>query len=248
MQNVASVPLRIVNRELNTALCDGSLVECLSSLFCIEWRLVQNEAHDIRTLVASVDECLAIVDCLDLGFILLALALGVPVILQGIVRGLQGHRLDQLVGFVCLQLHVLAALEVRLCLRLFSELCHLFLEVGHVYLHIVLFSHELSEVNRKSEGSEEQEGILAGDRALLREGLELLDAAVEGPSELGFLLLDDGSDILNVVLESWEGSTQCIKHGVNQLVEETWGSIQDLTSIADSTAQNSAKYVSTALV
>mmetsp|Transcript_50742 Transcript_50742/g.136230 ORF Transcript_50742/g.136230 Transcript_50742/m.136230 type:complete len:533 (-) Transcript_50742:802-2400(-) len=249
VQDIACILLRVVNSELNTRRgLDGCGVEGLTALLGIERGLVQDQATDLRAAGALLDEILAVVDRQDLGLMLLAVALRVPIVLRRVVGHGDLEAIDQLVALLSLQHHVLLARGGLLLLGALPELRHLLLEAGHVHRDIELRSHELGEVGWEAVGGVQQERVLAGDVALLGEGLQLAAAFVEGPAELLLLLLDDGLDVLGVRLERGEGIAERLDDRVDQGVEESRRTVEDLSTVAHGAAQHTAQDVAAALV
>mmetsp|Transcript_30041 Transcript_30041/g.68240 ORF Transcript_30041/g.68240 Transcript_30041/m.68240 type:complete len:689 (-) Transcript_30041:287-2353(-) len=247
MEDVASKLLGIITPELGTACRNGGHVEDLTALLRIARCLVKDDANDLAGGVALLNEVLAIVDGHDLGRMLGAVSLGVPRVLERLVR--RGNTLlGQGICLRSLQLHVLAVLEGPTLLGLLLELLHLCFKSLHVDRHLGLLAHELREINREAVAGEQQEGVLAGDVALLRTGAELADALVQSPAKLLFLLLDDGLHVVHVLLERGEGITQRSNDAVHQGVEEAWLRLENLAPVTHGTSQDAAKDVATAVV
>mmetsp|Transcript_53434 Transcript_53434/g.125363 ORF Transcript_53434/g.125363 Transcript_53434/m.125363 type:complete len:216 (-) Transcript_53434:1282-1929(-) len=215
MEDIASVLLRGVYAELDTATSDRSLVESLATLLGIQRGPVQHQPNYVGAAVAGLHEILSIVDCLDLGLVLAAIALGVPIVLEYVIGGLQAHALDELVCFIGLQLHVLCRSGSLSLPGLVSELLHLLLKAGHVHFDLQLFAHQLRQVHGEAICGEEQESIFSCNGALLGEGLELLDSSVQRSSELRFLFLDNRPYIFWILSQGRERIPQCVEDGVN---------------------------------
>mmetsp|Transcript_81911 Transcript_81911/g.196394 ORF Transcript_81911/g.196394 Transcript_81911/m.196394 type:complete len:311 (+) Transcript_81911:1159-2091(+) len=215
MEDIASVFLRVVYAELNTATGDRSLVESLSTLLRIQRGPVQHEANYIGAAVAGLHEILSIVNCLDLGLVLAAIALGVPIVLEYIIGGLQAHAFDELVCFIGLQLHVLRRSGSFSLPGLVPELLHLLFKAGHVHFDLQLFAHQLRQIHWEAICREEQESIFACNGALLGKGLELLDSSVQRSSELRFLFPDNRPHIFWILSQGRERIAQCFEDGVN---------------------------------
>mmetsp|Transcript_81913 Transcript_81913/g.196407 ORF Transcript_81913/g.196407 Transcript_81913/m.196407 type:complete len:531 (+) Transcript_81913:32-1624(+) len=108
MQDIAGILLRVVHCKVDTVAGDGRLVENLATLLCIERGPVQDKAHHVGAAVAALHKVLAVIDRLNLRTVLISIALCDPIVFQVVICRLQLHSVDQLVGLVRFESHVLA--------------------------------------------------------------------------------------------------------------------------------------------
>mmetsp|Transcript_65922 Transcript_65922/g.187259 ORF Transcript_65922/g.187259 Transcript_65922/m.187259 type:complete len:297 (+) Transcript_65922:2540-3430(+) len=84
--------------------------------------------------------------------------------------------------------------------------------------------------------------------ALLRAGLELADALVQGPPELLLLFLNDGLHIVRVLLQGRECISQGHDDRVHERMEEARFRAEDLPTIAHCPAKDSPEHVAAPII